>query len=161
MHEHKPHHKAPHQHPQIDVADRRSHNRFPVIKDLAEPVDIILTETPEKEIPAVLTNLSAGGMSLMVFAHISGDTHLKIILNMPGFEGVELKGHVRWTASKGDTTTLGVQFQHLPHETVKRITDMAEDFQDCELKMSFGLKDVCTRHCHYWPLCEKIVKIKH
>jgi hypothetical protein len=132
-----------------------------VIKDLAEPVDLILMEEPTRDIPAVLTNLSAGGMSLMVFAHVSGDTRLKIVLNMPGLEGVELHGRVTWTAMKGDTTTVGVAFNHVVPEAVKRITEMAEGYQDCELKISFGLKDVCFKECSYWPLCHKPVKLKH
>lgn len=141
--------------------DRRKHHRFPVIKDLAEPVDLILMEEPTRDLPAVLTNLSAGGMSLMVFAHVSGDTRLKILLNMPGLEGVELQGHVAWTAMKGDTTNVGVAFNHVAAEAVKRINTMAESYQDCELKISFGLRDVCFRECPYWPLCHKPVKLKH
>jgi hypothetical protein len=141
--------------------DRRKHQRFPVIKDLAEPVDLMLLDEPKRELPAVLTNLSAGGMSLMVFAHVSGDTRLKIVLNMPGLEGTELQGHVTWTAMKGETTTLGVAFGHISPEAAKRINHMAEAYQDCELKISFGLKDVCFKECSYWPLCHKPVKLKH
>jgi len=141
--------------------ERRKHHRFPVIKDLAEPIDIFLMDEPARDLPAVLTNLSAGGMSLMVFAHVSGDTRLKLVLNLPGLEGIELHGHVTWTSSKGDTTMLGVAFNHIPHDTVKCINHMAEHYQDCELKLSFGLKDVCFRQCSYWPLCEKTVKLKH
>jgi hypothetical protein len=161
MTDHGHHHKHdPHGHGHGRPDDRRSHNRFPVIKDLAEPVDILLMDGPAKELPAVLTNLSAGGMSLMVFAHVSGDTRLKIVLDVPGLEGLELLGHVRWTSMKGDTTTVGVQFNHLAAETVKRINHMAEAYQDCELKISFGLKDVCFHECSYWPLCHKTVKLK-
>lgn len=141
--------------------DRRKNPRFPVIKDLAEPVDLILMEEPTRDIPAVLTNLSAGGMSLMVFAHVSGDTRLKIVLSMPGLEGMELHGRVAWTSMKGDTTSVGVAFNHVGAEVMKRINEMAEAFQDCELKISFGLKDVCFRECSYWPLCHKSVKLKH
>lgn len=141
--------------------ERRKHHRFPVIKDLAEPVDLILMDEPARDLPAVLTNLSAGGMSLMVFAHVSGDTRLKLLLNMPGLEGTELHGHVAWAAMKGDTTTIGVKFNHVTADSVKRINHMAEAYQDCELKISFGLKDVCFHQCSYWPLCHKTVKLKH
>ena len=132
------------------------------MKALAEPVELYLlndSQTPQ-EAPAVLTDLSCSGMSLTVFAHVSGDTRLKIILNVPGLEGLELQGHVAWTHSKGDTTNVGVQFRHVSQEDAKRINKMAEDYQDCELKISFGLKDVCFRECAYWPLCEKTVKLK-
>jgi hypothetical protein len=141
--------------------DKRRHKRFPVVKDLAEPVDLFLMDGPAREVPAVMTNLSSGGMALVVFARVSGDTRLKIVLNVPGLEGLELEGRVAWTEPKGDTTVVGVQFLHLLPENVRRINRMAEDFQDCELKLSFGLKDVCFRQCHYWSLCQKPVKLKN
>ena len=100
-------------------------------------------------------------MSLLVFAHVTGDTHLKMVLNLPGLEGITLHGHVRWSTPKGETTLVGVQFNDLSHETIKRLNHMAEAYQDCELKISFGLKDVCFRGCLYWPLCHKPVKLKH
>lgn len=171
MSEHASHHTSRHGN---GGPERRSHHRFPLIKDLAEPVDLILMDAPpaekgaappkggpSRDLPAVLTNLSAGGMSLLVFAHVSGDTRLKMVLNLPGLEGLELQGHVKWTSPKGDTTAIGVQFNHLSHEIVKRINHMAEAFQDCELKIAFGIKDVCFRACAYWPLCHKPVKLKH
>jgi hypothetical protein len=142
-------------------ADKRKHKRFPVVKDLAEPVDLYILENPPREVPAVLTNLSSGGMALVVFAHVSGDSRLKIVLNLPGLEGVEVQGHVAWTDAKGDTTAVGVRFNHLSAEASRRINQMAEDYQDCEFKLSFGLKDVCYRECHYFPLCQKAVKLKY
>jgi hypothetical protein len=142
--------------------DKRRHKRFPVMKDLAEPVDLFVMDGPTpKDLPAVLTNISCGGMSLVVFAHVQGETKLKLLLNVPGLEGLEFQGRVAWTHSKGETTTIGVQFNHITPEAVKRITRMAESFQDCELKISFGLKDVCFKTCHFWPLCAKPVKLKH
>jgi hypothetical protein len=112
-------------------------------------------------VPAVMTNLSTGGMSMVVFAHVSGDTRLRIVLNVPGLEGIELNGHVAWTQFKGDTTTVGVRFSHVSHDSSHRITRMTEHYADCELKLSFGLRDVCFRECSYWPLCDKPVKLKH
>ena len=141
--------------------DKRRHTRFPLVKDLAEPVDLFLLDEPARELPAVLINLSSGGMALVVFAHVSGDTRLKITLNIPGLEGIELQGHVAWTEVKGDTTALGVRFNHIASEDSRRINQMAEAYQDCELKLSFGLRDVCFRECAYWPLCHKPVKLRY
>jgi len=140
--------------------DNRRHKRFPVLKDMAEPVDLFLMDQPVREVPAVLTNLSAGGMALVVFAHVSGQAKLKIVLDVRGLDGLEFQGHVAWTESKGETTAVGVRFDHLSHETTARVNHMAEDFQDCELKISFGLKDVCFRQCAYWAMCGKSVKLK-
>lgn len=141
-------------------SEKRSHKRFPVLKDMAEPVDLFIMDGGGREVPAVLTNLSAGGMALIVFAHVTGDAKLKMILDVHGLEGIELQGRVAWTAPKGDTTGVGVKFDHLKKETVDKINAMAEDFQDCELKLSFGVKDVCFHKCGYFALCAKPVKLK-
>ncbi|MBL0058066.1 MAG: PilZ domain-containing protein [Elusimicrobia bacterium] len=140
--------------------EKRNHKRFPVLKDMAEPVDLFVMDHPAKEVPAVLTNLSAGGMALVVFAHVSGNAKLKMMMDVHGLEGMELQGRVAWTEPKGDTTAIGVRFDHLKRETVDKINSMAEDFQDCELKLSFGVKDVCFRKCGYFTLCAKSVKLK-
>ncbi|MBK8870420.1 MAG: PilZ domain-containing protein [Elusimicrobia bacterium] len=140
--------------------EKRNHKRFPVLKDMAEPVDLTVMGPSAREVPAVLTNLSAGGMALVVFAHVSGESKLKLVLDIHGLEGLELHGRVAWTTPKGDTTAVGVAFEHLKKETVDRINQMAEDFQDCELKLSFGVKDVCFLKCHYFSLCGKPVKLK-
>jgi hypothetical protein len=142
--------------------ENRRHKRFPVMKDMAEPVDIYLmnNEHPQ-DLPAVLTNISSGGMSLVVFAQVHGESKLKMLLNVPGLEGLELMGRVAWTHPKGETTTVGVQFNHISTEATKRINHMAEGYQDCELKLSFGLKDVCFKDCSFWPLCAKPVKLKN
>ena len=128
---------------------------------MAEPVDLFILDEPARHLPAVLTDLSAGGMSLVVFAHVSGDTRLRIVLNIPGLPSLKLEGYVAWTEAKGDTTFLGLSFSHISPDDVKRINHMAEGYQDCELKLSFGLKDVCFRQCAYWSLCSKSIKLKH
>jgi hypothetical protein len=87
--------------------EKRRHKRFPVLKDMAEPVDLFVMDHPAREVPAVLTNLSGGGMSLVVFAHVSGDARLKMILDIHGLENLELLGRVAWTEPKGDTTAIG------------------------------------------------------
>lgn len=127
---------------------------------MAEPVELFLMDENPREVPAVLTNLSAGGMALVVFAHVSGGSKLKISLDVPSLQGLEFQGKVAWTQHKGEMTTVGVHFDHIAPENISRISRLAEDFQDCELKISFGLQDVCFRKCAYWELCAKPVKLK-
>lgn len=135
--------------------ERRKHQRIPIIKDLAEPVNIIIMAEKPIEMPAVLTNLSAGGMCLVVFAHVIGNTKFKLVLNLKGVEGIELQCRVAWAESKGDTTVIGVSFFNMKHEDMKKINHMAEHFLDCETKRSFGIKDICDPTCNYWPMCVK------
>jgi hypothetical protein len=129
---------------------------------MAEPVDLFVMDGPHPHgLPAVLTNISGGGMSLVVFAPVHGETKLKLQLALPGLEKLEFQGRVAWAHPKGETTTIGVEFQHVSAEAVRRINGMAEAHQDCELKISFGLRDVCFKDCHFWALCDKPVKLKH
>lgn len=141
-------------------SEKRKQKRFPVMKDLAEPVDLILLESPPREIPSVMTNLSAGGMSVLAFAPVHGAAALQLVLNIPGLEGVKLDGKIAWQKPKGDTTQLGIEFHHVSEEAKRKIVRLAEAYQDCELKLSFGLRDVCFRACSYWALCAKPVKLK-
>lgn len=143
-------------------AERRKHNRL-VIKDLAEPIELFVLgeKNQPREVPAVLTNLSAGGMALVVFAHVTGDTKLKMDMKLPGMGSFSFEGRVAWNQPKGDTTQIGVRFSHVSHDDAKRINHVAEAYQDCETKLSFGVKDVCFRQCAYWSLCGKPVKLKH
>ena len=141
--------------------EKRQHHRVPVVSNMAEPVDLFVMDGARpRDLPAVLTNISCGGMSLVVFAEMHGDTKLKMMLNVPGLEGFEVEGRVAWTHSKGETTTIGVQFNHVTPDAVRRINKLAEAYQDCELKLSFGVKDVCNKDCNFWPLCAKPAKLK-
>ena len=43
--------------------ERRKHKRFPIIKDLAEPIELAMVDSQHmSKIPGILTNFSAGGM---------------------------------------------------------------------------------------------------
>ncbi len=132
-----------------------------MIDDLAEPVELCVMGDHPYEVPAVITTLSAGGLSMLVFAHVAGDTRLKIVLDVPGLEGVEIEGHVVWAKHKGNISTVGVQFSRIDSAHAHQINKMAEDDQKCETERSFGVKDICYRECSYWALCSKPVKLKH
>jgi hypothetical protein len=128
---------------------------------MAEPVDLTVMGPSAREVPAVLTNLSAGGMALVVFAHVSGESKLKLgvgrsWLGRPrtarprGLDDAQRRHHRR----RGCVSSISKK------RPLTALIEMAEDFQDCELKLSFGVKDVCFRKCHYFALCGKPVKLK-
>ena len=49
--------------------DKRQHHRIPVVRNMAEPVDLFVMDgTHPRDLPAVLSNISAGGMSLVVLS---------------------------------------------------------------------------------------------
>jgi hypothetical protein len=140
--------------------ERREHRRTPILTELAEPVSLYVVDEPHWDAPAVLTDLSAKGMGLVVMAHITGKTEVQMTINLPGLEGVSVAGKIVWISSKGDTTRIGVSFSKISSSYASRINHMAEANGECDTKLSFGVKDVCFRECHFWPLCDKPVKLK-
>jgi len=144
-----------------DAQERRKETRTVILEELAEPVSLYMIDEPHWSAPAVLTDLSSKGMGLVVMAHITGKTDIRMTINLPGLEGVTVEGKIVWLSSKGETTRVGVSFEKIAPQYVSRINHMAEANADCDTKLSFGIKDVCFRDCKFWPLCDKAVKLKN
>jgi len=143
--------------------ERREHKRFPVMNGLAEPVDIIFSPSPlesKKPVPGIISNLSAGGMALMTFVPIPIEATISITLNLPGLEKTKLEGIVLRREDKGGTYLHGIRFSHIPEKVVHKLEHLGRDYEDCEIKLSFGVTDVCDKKCHYWGFCTKPVKLK-
>lgn len=143
--------------------ERRQHKRFPLMDGLAEPVDIVFSPSPVEKgepVPGVLFNLSAGGLALMTFLPIPIEAIVSIILDLPGLEKTKVEGKVLRREDKSGTYLHGIKFSHILEKVVHKLEHMGRDYEDCELKLSFGVTDVCDKKCHYWALCTKPVKIK-
>src|SRR5688572_28741399 len=83
--------------------ERRKHSRFSVMQDIVEP--IVLRYAPQKNEkgsdiiprhlqtqPAILVDLSAGGMSLMTFLAPPHTKNFKMTLTIPGLNQLPLEG---------------------------------------------------------------------
>lgn len=141
--------------------ERRLHRRLPVLSDLAEPVDLAIFGDPVRRFPAIITDLSAAGMCMIVLeAHISGDTKIKITLDMPGLDGMVVEGRVAWNRPKGGSTAIGMKFTKIRHQDANRIKAMANDSEECDIRITDKIKPVCRNGCAYWPLCAKPYRIK-
>src|SRR5436190_341404 len=95
------------------MKERRKHKRLPVIKDLAEPIELVITQPNSKEplhVPGVLTNLSAGGMDLVLLGGLNGKPTIKLNMHLPGFDRFEVEGKIVWSRPKGNTSLVGIQF---------------------------------------------------
>jgi len=92
--------------------DRRKHKRFPIIRDMAEPIEISVLDANDRirQIPGVLTNFSAGGMDLVLMGSIKDVPQVKLSLHLPGFDRFEVEARVVWTKPKGPTEIVGLQF---------------------------------------------------
>jgi len=163
--------------------ERRKHPRVAVVSDLVEP--IVLRYAPdqapkrgkkakkgkkgEEDVvpkhlrtqPAVLTDLSAGGMSLITFLAPPHAKVFKMTLTIPGIDTLPVQGRVARVQKKGDTYIVGIEFTKIAKKYTKQITRMAHDDIDCNTRISLGLPEACTPDCTFHDLCTKMHKAPH
>jgi hypothetical protein len=160
--------------------ERRKHPRFGLIDDLIEP--IVLRYVPEKAKvtasakarksgedvpkhlqtqPAILVNLSAGGMSLVTFLAPPHAKVFKMTLTVPGLDHLPIEGKVVRVDKKGETFNVGIQFTKIAQKYVRQIAHMAEDDQDCHTRIALQLPEVCVPTCRFHLLCNKPQKAQH
>lgn len=160
--------------------ERRKHRRVAVVSDLVEP--IVLTYAPDTAMektkgsspkkkgdvpkhlqtqPAILTNLSAGGMSLITFLAPPHAKTFKMTLTIPGLDNLPIEGRVVRVIKKGETFVVGIEFTKIAKKYVNQITRMAHDDVDCNTRVGLGLPEACVPDCGFHLLCTKAQKAPH
>jgi hypothetical protein len=154
--------------------ERRRHPRFKVVGDLVEP--IVLRYVPDKSCkpkakddipkfarsqPAILTSLSAGGVSLITFLAPPHTRLFKMALSIPGLNSVPVQGKVVRVHQKGETYIVGIEFTRIAKKYQKLISQMANDDVDCNTRISLGLPEACVPACKFHFLCTKAQKSLH
>lgn len=167
------------------AAERRRFQRFPVVHGMVEPITIDFDEpkpgkaaglgkpssassrralTPgaaaapaaaPRNQPAILTNLSAGGMSLILFLEPPRTKRLEMVLSIPGLTRIPIEGRVVRINEKGQTYNVGIAFTKIGKKHRDRISGMAQDHIDCETRISLKLPEVCVQTCSFHALCAK------
>ncbi len=141
--------------------ERRKHKRFPVIKDLAEPIELAMVDNNHmSKIPGILTNFSAGGMDLVLMGQVPDKSSVRLSMHLPGFDRFSVEGKLVWSRSKGATSQVGIQFTKIDADHVNQINHMAEAFWECEDRIKTEAPTICFHGCTYWDLCEKPAKLK-
>ena len=94
------------------MKERRKHRRLPVIKDLAEPIELTVLDSTKgmRRVPGVVTNLSAGGMDLVLLDTIEGKPRFRLTMHLPGLDRFEVEGILVWMRPKGVTCIIGIEF---------------------------------------------------
>lgn len=153
--------------------DRRKHPRLPVVEGLVEPITLRYTDAEKKPAapaqaklrahnqPAILTNLSAGGMSLIMFAEPPHARVMHLDLTLPGLPHVPIEAKVVRVHTKGETFNIGLQFTRIQKKHRNRINGWAEDHLDCETRISLSLPEACVPDCRFHALCQKPHKAPH
>ncbi len=135
-------------------AERRRHRRFSIVEGMIEPITLELVGVDEasKKQPAILTDLSAGGMSLLMFMAPPSTKSFQMTLSIPGLDGVPISASVVRVNKKGDTYSVGLSFEKITKDAVKRIEKMADDSADCQTRTALGLPDACGDDCPFHSL---------
>ena len=112
--------------------ERRKHRRFPVLKDFAEPIELTILD-PEKgtrHVPGIVTNVSAGGMDMVLMDVIEGNPTFRLSMHLPGITRFEVEGKLVWSRPKGATSIVGIEFTRIDKEHQKQLAHMADTHWD-------------------------------
>ena len=141
-------------------AERRKHRRFSIVEGMIEPITIELDglEATGKKQPAIMTDLSAGGISLLMFVEPPHTKSFQMTLSIPGLEGVPIEAGIVRVHQKGETYSVGLAFRKISREAQKSIEKMAEDSADCATRVSLGLPDACGPDCPFHSLFDRKAK---
>lgn len=132
-------------------SDRRAHYRFPVCEGLIEPITVKFGEAKSKAAaqPAILTNLSAGGMSLLMFLAPPSARRLDMVMTLPGLAEVPVQGKVVRVHQKGETFSIGIAFTKISKKHQSKINAMAHAYIDCDIRMALKLPDARVCVCKF------------
>jgi|CXWL01.1.fsa_nt_gi hypothetical protein len=144
-------------------AERRKHRRFNVVEGMVEPITIELGGLDEvmKKQPAIMTDLSAGGMSLLMFLEPPHAKSFDMVLSIPGLDRVSIEATIVRVLRKGETYSVGLSFIKISKKVQDRIESMANDNADCETRVALRLPEACVQDCSFHTLCAKAAKAPH
>ncbi|OGR83292.1 MAG: hypothetical protein A3J74_11765 [Elusimicrobia bacterium RIFCSPHIGHO2_02_FULL_57_9] len=118
-------------------------------------------KSSSKNQPALMTNLSAGGLSLILFLEPPKAKRLDMILNLPGFINIPIQGKVVRVNARGQIYNVGIAFTKISKKHQAQINTMAQDHLDCETRIGLKLPEACVPVCKFHWLCVKPQKMPH
>ncbi len=135
--------------------EKRKHIRLPILHGILQPIEIEFLDTNNNlKRPAILLDLSAGGLRVIIFYEPPHTKELNIFLNLEK-EHLSAKGKIAWIRKKGEVYMVGIAFTEISKENAAKINKMATDYLDCDIRISLKLPDVCNENCKAHILCNK------
>lgn len=133
---------------------------MPVISNLIEPVNLYYKTEDGKEtsLVAILADLSASGMRMISFLGAPLADKFSISLQLPGTDKMEIGARLAWVKQRENVYTIGIEFTKLADKHAKIISEMADDFNDCDTRILLKLPEVCVGDCKCHKICNKIQK---
>ncbi|MHB2025843.1 MAG: PilZ domain-containing protein [Elusimicrobiota bacterium] len=148
------------------ASDKRRYARFPVMSGFIEPITLRMspektsekTQKKPRAQPAILTDLSAGGLSILTFMEPPHSKKIEMTLSIPGLKSIPVEGIVARILEKGETYKVGIAFTKIDRKYKNLIDSMAQDNQDCDIRTALRLPEICVRTCRFHNLCAKAQK---
>lgn len=136
--------------------ERRKHPRLPILHGILEPIEVEFStdNTKQTHQPAILSDLSAGGMRLITFLEPPHTKVINMVLKLDKDE-ISVKGKIAWIKQKENVYMIGISFIEISKENQTKINNMALDYSDCDIRISLKLPDACIENCKAHILCNK------
>ena len=143
--------------------DRRMHFRFPTITIVKEVVIFVTHPRTRNKVilPAIMYNLSAGGIAIVTFEKVPLGSLITLNLNLDSINLKNVTGKVVRLEGRNVTFLIAIDFINLTRELKSKITKIASDADMCETRIMLGEKHVCKLKCSYYPLCTNPIKKKY
>jgi len=141
------------------VQERRKHPRLPLHLSVAKLVDF-KCDGLDQPAPAILVDLSAGGLSMITFGlpHITKNVTFR--LELPGFVNAQLHGKIVRAIKKGETYQVAVAFSEYKEEWARLVAKLVRAYNVCEDRLSQGDRRFCFKGCSFFALCQKDEKAR-
>jgi hypothetical protein len=139
--------------------DRRRHPRLPLHLSVAKLVDFKF-DGLDQTAPAVLVDLSAGGLSMICFAMPAMARDLTFSMSLPGLVNAKLKGKIVRARRKGETYQVAIEFSEFQEKWAHMISKLAKAYSACEERLIQGDRHFCFKECAFFALCAKEEKAR-
>jgi hypothetical protein len=136
------------------VQERRRHPRLPLHLSVAKLIDF-QCEGQDQTIPAVLVDLSAGGLSMVAFALPRLTQKVTFRLDIPGLVNAQLHGHVVRATRKGETYQVAVAFDEFKEQWTHMINKLIHSIKECDERWNQGDRTHCPKDCAYHKVFPK------
>lgn len=139
--------------------ERRKHPRLPLHLSVAKLVDFKCDGLAQPA-PAILVDLSAGGLAMIAFALPSITRNVTFRLDLPGLVNAQLHGKVVRAIKKGETYQVAVAFNEFKEEWARLVGKLVKAYDSCEEQLAQGERRFCFKKCAFFSLCGKDEKTR-
>ncbi|MFA5974679.1 MAG: PilZ domain-containing protein [Elusimicrobiota bacterium] len=139
--------------------ERRKHPRLPLHLGIAKLVDF-QCEGFNHPSPAILVDISAGGLCMICFALPKIAQRVTFGLQLPGLVNAKVQGRVVRASRKGDTYQVAIAFSEFQEQWAHLVEKLVKAYNTCEDRLTQGDRRFCFKECGFFTLCQKDEKAR-